>query len=82
MLTPLVQFPTITCKIATDSGSKTAFHFWWKMSVEHGPAMLVLFSNSAIKYIYGRNRLSKNAVAPLESIREPSSDGEGEVMQR
>lgn len=27
MLTPLVQFPTITCKIATDSGSKTAFHF-------------------------------------------------------
>lgn len=51
-------------------------------SVEHGPAMLVLFSNSAIKYIDDRDRLSKNAVALLESIREPSSDREGEVMQR
>lgn len=44
--------------------------------------MLVLFSNSAIKYIDDRDRLSKNAVALLESIREPSSDREGEVMQR
>lgn len=44
--------------------------------------MLVLFSNSAIKYIDDRNRLSKNAVALLESLREPSSDGEGKVKQR
>lgn len=51
-------------------------------SVAHGPAMLVLFSNSAIKYIDGRDHLSENAVALLESIGEPSSDREGEVMQR
>lgn len=43
MLTPLVQFPTITFKTATNSGSKTAFHFWWEVRV------FVLFLNGAIK---------------------------------
>lgn len=33
MLTPLVQFPTMTIKTATNSGSKTVFHFWWEVRV-------------------------------------------------
>lgn len=33
MLTPLVQFPTMTVKTATNSGSKTVFHFWWEVRV-------------------------------------------------
>lgn len=45
MLTPLVQFPTITFKTATNPGSKAALHSWW---TPH-PAALVLFLNGAIK---------------------------------
>lgn len=33
MLTPLVQFPTMTVKTATNSGSETAFRFWWEVRV-------------------------------------------------
>lgn len=33
MLTPLVPFPTMTVKTATNSGSKTVFHFWWEVRV-------------------------------------------------
>lgn len=56
MLTPLVQFPTITFKIATDSVSKNCFSFLVKNeSGEHGQAMFVLFLFGAIKQIDDRN---------------------------
>lgn len=40
MLTPLVQFPTMTVKTATNSGSKTAFHFWWEVRVVGGTSSI------------------------------------------
>lgn len=48
--------------------------------------MFVLFLFGAIKQIDDRNHFrvkkKKKAVALLESIGEPSSDHEGELMQR
>lgn len=55
-------------------------------SGEHGQAMFVLFSFGAIKQRDDKNHFSlkkkKKAVALLESVGEPSSDHEGELMQR
>lgn len=78
MLTPLVQFPTITFKTATDLGSEAAVVPGGVRAVDPCPA-LVLFLNGAIKQ---GDRSGWSGVAPLESIREPSSDCGGEEMRR
>lgn len=52
MLTPLVQFPTITFKTATNPGSKLLLSFPGESERGGhlvGPAALVLFLNGAIK---------------------------------
>lgn len=87
MLTPLVQFPTITFKIATDSVRKIAFHFYWKMKVENMDQQCLCSSlsvklNRTAKTELLQFKKRKIAVALLQSVREPSSDHNGELMQR
>lgn len=67
MLTPLAQFPTITFKIATDSGSKPAFHFWRKMRAGNRTRDA---ATRHIAYMGNRNRLSVNMRWPLWKVSE------------